>query len=47
MNCVPGGDAAGGLGLAFVAKLAEVYDWDVRVTEGGSGGTRFEFRGVA
>ncbi|NHN61122.1 MULTISPECIES: MEDS domain-containing protein [Halorussus] len=35
-----------GLGLAFVRKLAEVYEWDVSVTESESGGARFEFRNV-
>ncbi|WP_433634476.1 MEDS domain-containing protein [Halomicrococcus sp. NG-SE-24] len=35
-----------GLGLAFVQKLAEVYDWDVTVTESEAGGARFEFRNV-
>ncbi|WP_435175826.1 MEDS domain-containing protein [Halorussus sp. AFM4] len=33
-----------GLGLAFVRKLAEVYEWDVSVTESERGGARFEFR---
>ncbi|WP_435180376.1 MEDS domain-containing protein [Halorussus sp. AFM4] len=36
-----------GLGLAFVRKLAEVYEWEVSVTESESGGARFEFRNVA
>jgi PAS domain S-box-containing protein len=36
-----------GLGLAFVQKLAEVYDWDYAVTESADGGARFEFRNVA
>ncbi|WP_115865740.1 PAS domain S-box protein [Halorussus litoreus] len=35
-----------GLGLAFVAKLAEVYGWTCSVTESESGGARFEFRNV-
>jgi PAS domain S-box-containing protein len=35
-----------GLGLAFVRKLAEVYEWDVAVTESAAGGARFEFRNV-
>ncbi|MFC4548747.1 MULTISPECIES: PAS domain S-box protein [Halorussus] len=32
-----------GLGLAFVQQLAEVYEWDCRVTESETGGARFEF----
>ena len=32
-----------GLGLAFVQKLAEVYEWDYEVTESADGGARFEF----
>ncbi|NEU58315.1 PAS domain-containing sensor histidine kinase [Halorussus sp. MSC15.2] len=35
-----------GLGLAFVRKLADVYEWDITVTESESGGARFEFRNV-
>ena len=35
-----------GLGLAFVQKLAEVYDWDCCVTESEAGGARFEFRSI-
>ncbi|WP_435175437.1 PAS domain S-box protein [Halorussus sp. AFM4] len=35
-----------GLGLAFVAELADVYDWEVSVTESESGGARFEFTRV-
>jgi signal transduction histidine kinase len=35
-----------GLGLAFVRKLAEVYEWDVAVTESAAGGARFEFQNV-
>ncbi|WP_435178127.1 MEDS domain-containing protein [Halorussus sp. AFM4] len=35
-----------GLGLAFVAELADVYGWEVSLTEGASGGARFEFRNV-
>ncbi|UPV76441.1 MEDS domain-containing protein (plasmid) [Halorussus limi] len=35
-----------GLGLAFVQKLAEVYEWDLEVTESEDGGARFEFRNV-
>ncbi|WP_134671691.1 PAS domain S-box protein [Halorussus marinus] len=33
-----------GLGLAFVAELADVYEWTVTVTESPTGGARFEFR---
>ncbi|WP_137284907.1 MEDS domain-containing protein [Halorussus salinisoli] len=36
-----------GLGLAFVQKLAEVYEWDITVTESEDGGARFEFRDLA
>jgi GAF domain-containing protein len=32
-----------GLGLAFVQKLAEVYEWEYAVTESEAGGARFEF----
>ena len=35
-----------GLGLAFVGALADVYDWNVAVTESEAGGARFEFRDV-
>ncbi|NEU57834.1 MEDS domain-containing protein [Halorussus sp. MSC15.2] len=35
-----------GLGLAFVQKLAEIYEWDCAVTESDEGGARFEFRNV-
>ncbi|MFC4449070.1 MEDS domain-containing protein [Halorussus aquaticus] len=35
-----------GIGLAFVRKLAEVYEWGYAVTESESGGARFEFTGV-
>lgn len=41
------GDNGGtGLGLAFVRKLAEVYEWDVTVAESEEDGARFEFRNV-
>jgi signal transduction histidine kinase len=33
-----------GLGLAFVRKLTNVYEWDCMVTESEDGGVRFEFR---
>ena len=35
-----------GLGLTFVARLADAYDWDYRITESESGGARFEFTDV-
>jgi signal transduction histidine kinase len=35
-----------GLGLTFVAQLAEMYDWEYAITESESGGARFEFRNV-
>ncbi|WP_128475731.1 PAS domain S-box protein [Halorussus pelagicus] len=35
-----------GLGLTYVKRLAETYDWDCAVTESESGGARFEFTGV-
>ena len=35
-----------GLGLAFVQKLAEVYEWEYAVTESAAGGARFEFTNV-
>lgn len=35
-----------GLGLAIVHQIAEAHGWTVSVTDGESGGARFEFRGV-
>ena len=35
-----------GLGLTFVAQLADTYGWEYRLTESESGGARFEFRNV-
>ena len=35
-----------GLGLAFVQKLAGVYDWGLAVTKSVAGGSRFEFQNV-
>ncbi|MBX0297540.1 MEDS domain-containing protein [Haloarcula nitratireducens] len=35
-----------GLGLAFVERLAAVYEWDCYVTESKDGGARFEFRNL-
>jgi PAS domain S-box-containing protein len=36
-----------GLGLAFVARLADAYGWNCEVTESEDGGAQFEFTGVA
>ena len=35
-----------GLGLTFVAQLAEAYEWQYTITDSDEGGARFEFRGV-
>jgi len=35
-----------GLGLSIVKTIAEAHGWDVAVTDGRGGGTRFEFTGV-
>lgn len=35
-----------GLGLAIVERIASTHDWSVTVTDGESGGARFEFRGT-
>ena len=35
-----------GLGLTFVAELADAYGWTYTITDSVEGGTRFEFRGV-
>ena len=35
-----------GLGLTFVAQLAEAYDWQYTIAESDEGGARFEFVGV-
>jgi signal transduction histidine kinase len=35
-----------GLGLTFIAQLAEIYDWNCDLTESDEGGARFEFSGV-
>ncbi|WP_137285399.1 GAF domain-containing sensor histidine kinase [Halorussus salinisoli] len=35
-----------GLGLAFVQELADVYDWSCSLSEGSTGGARFEFESV-
>lgn len=39
-------DTGIGLGLTFVAQLAETYGWDYTLTESDAGGTRFEFRQI-
>ncbi|WP_435181700.1 PAS domain S-box protein [Halorussus sp. AFM4] len=35
-----------GLGLTFVAELADAYGWEYAITESAEGGARFEFAGV-
>jgi PAS domain S-box-containing protein len=35
-----------GFGLAIVEEIADAHGWEVRVTEGASGGARFEITGV-
>ena len=35
-----------GLGLAIVSRIVDAHGWDVRVTEAGNGGARFEITGV-
>ena len=40
-----GGDGTG-FGLAIVRSIAEAHDWTISVTNGESGGARFEVRGV-
>ena len=35
-----------GLGLTFVARLADTYGWECAATESEAGGARFEFTGV-
>ncbi|UPW01624.1 PAS domain S-box protein [Halorussus gelatinilyticus] len=39
-------DGGTGLGLTFVAELANVYGWGFAITDGEAGGARFEFTGV-
>ncbi|OYR50394.1 hybrid sensor histidine kinase/response regulator [Halorubrum sp. Ea1] len=39
-------DTGTGFGLAIVERIAEAHGWEVTLTESGSGGARFEFRGV-
>jgi len=36
-----------GLGLTFIAQLADAYGWEYALTEGTDGGARFEFTDVA
>ena len=35
-----------GFGLKITREIAHAHDWDIRVTEGGDGGARFEITGV-
>lgn len=35
-----------GFGLAIVSQIADAHGWEVEITEGASGGARFEFSGV-
>jgi PAS domain S-box-containing protein len=35
-----------GLGLSIVKQVVEAHDWEIRVTEGSTGGARFEITGV-
>ncbi|WP_137286047.1 PAS domain S-box protein [Halorussus salinisoli] len=39
-------DVGIGLGLTFIAQLAEIYDWECDLTESDEGGARFEFSNV-
>ena len=39
-------DGGTGLGLRIVDEIADAHGWDVRVTDGSTGGTRFEITGV-
>ncbi|SFS92312.1 sensor histidine kinase [Halostagnicola kamekurae] len=39
-------EAGTGLGLTIVERIARAHDWTVSITEGSSGGARFEFRPV-
>jgi PAS domain S-box-containing protein len=36
-----------GLGLMIIREIADAHGWDVRVTDGSTGGARFEVRNVA
>lgn len=35
-----------GFGLSIVKQIVDAHDWDIHVTEGQTGGTRFEISGV-
>lgn len=35
-----------GFGLSIIEQVAEVHEWDIRLTEGSTGGARFEITGV-
>ena len=35
-----------GIGLYLVGKIANAHDWNLRITDGSDGGTRFEITGV-
>jgi signal transduction histidine kinase len=35
-----------GFGLAIVREIADAHDWEIAVTESGTGGARFEIIGV-
>lgn len=35
-----------GLGLSIVKQIADAHDWNLRLTDGAEGGTRFEITGV-
>jgi PAS domain S-box-containing protein len=39
-------DVGIGLGLTFIAQLAEIYGWECSLTESDEGGARFEFSNV-
>jgi PAS domain S-box-containing protein len=39
-------DTGIGLGLTFIAQLAEIYDWECNLAESEEGGARFEFWNV-
>jgi signal transduction histidine kinase len=39
-------DGSSGFGLTIVREIAEAHGWSVAVTDGASGGARFEFSGV-